>query len=375
MLPGDSENEALVRLLNSAGGPIEHLLLFTPEYEAEHFAAIYGTLVANLPAGAAITIAAEPGARPHIENWPCDTAHIAIIDIPDASITPWARDPLLAAEANGTALLFTTSGLDRRDDLRAANILAEKTDLTCINSPVAFEGGNILVGEHHLFVGVDTLTALGDNGAALFEAALRAFEGGRLEIMPIGSDDDAPSETIRTARAGEEEWQEIFHYHAKEGTRQPVFHIDMFLTLAGKGADGRERILVGDPAMAAEMLGLPPHPRCLAERFDTVAEDLAARGFAITRNPLPMIYMDEPEKRRRIWHYASSNNALVQRGPDIVWLPAYGHDNWQELETTDRRNREIWESLGFEPRMISQAQKLAENLGGLHCLTNVLRRS
>lgn len=364
-----------MRLLSSAAGPIRHLLLFAPEYEAEHFAAMYGALVASLPADAAITVAAEPGARANIEQWPCDTARLAIVETPDTSITPWARDPLLAAEAQGAPLLLVTPELARRDDLRATISLAEKTGLTRILSPMAFEGGNILVGENHIFVGVDTLTALGDDGAALFETALREFEGDRRKIVPIGSADDAPSETIRAAHAGEEEWREIFHYRAKEGTRQPVFHIDMFLTLAGKGADGRERVLVGDPAMAAGMMGLPPHPLCLAERFDAIAEDLEARGFAVTRNPLPMIYMDEPKKRRRIWYYASSNNALVQRNPDIVWLPAYGHDNWTKLEATDRNNREIWEGFGFETRTIGDAQKLAENLGGLHCLTNVLRRS
>ncbi|MBC2777065.1 hypothetical protein [Parasphingopyxis marina] len=364
-----------MHLLCSAAGPIRHLLLFAPEYEAEHFAAIYGALVASLPADAAITVAAEPGAQPHIARWPCDPARLAIVEIPDISITPWARDPLIAAAANGAPALLTTPELERRDDLRAAATLAEKTELASAPSPVAFEGGNILVGESHLFVGVDTLTALGDDGAALFETALRDLEGDRREIVPIGSADDAPSETFRTAHAGEEEWREIFHYRAKEGTRQPVFHIDMFLTLAGKGAGGGERILVGDPAMAAEMLGLPPHPLCLANRFNAIAADLEARGFAVTRNPLPMIYMDDPKKRRRTWYYASSNNALVQREPDIVWLPAYGHDNWPELEITDRQNREIWEGFGFEVRMIGEAQKLAENLGGLHCLTNVLRRS
>ena len=68
---------------------------------------------------------------------------------------------------------------------------------------------------------------------------------------------------------------------------------------------------------------------------------------------------------------------LLQRSSasgNIVWLAEYGHDNWPELAKTDAANRELWQSLGYEVRMIGGGQRLAENLGGLHCLTNVLKR-
>ena len=36
--------------------------------------------------------------------------------------------------------------------------------------------------------------------------------------------------------------------------------------------------------------------------------------------------------------------------------------------------RAIWEEMGYEVRMIADGQRLAENLGGLRCLTNALKR-
>ena len=90
-----------------------------------------------------------------------------------------------------------------------------------------------------------------------------------------------------------------------------------------------------------------------------------------------MIYMDNVEQRTRTWFYANSNNVLVQRSEtegNIVWMPEYGHDNWPELAKTDAATWDIWENLGYEVRVITDGQRLAENLGGLHCLTNVLKR-
>jgi len=228
---------------------------------------------------------------------------------------------------------------------------------------IPFEGGNILIGEEHIFVGADS-------------PAVAELDLGKRETVLIGAP-DYPAETSCPATRGKEEWQEIFHYHNKAGTRQPVFHIDMFVTLAGKGADGRERILVGDPALAAEILKTPLHPFALAQHFDAIASDLTARGFAVIRNPLPMIYKDNVEKCTRTWFYTSSNNVMVQRATaedNIVWIAEFGHDNWPELAKIDAENRAIWEDWGYKVRMIPDGQRLAENLGGLHCLTNVLKR-
>lgn len=363
-------------LLASAGGAIRQVLLFVPASEARQFAPIYSALIAQLPPDAQIALVAEAKALDAIARWPCDPARFSVIEITDKAITAWARDPLLVAQRDGAPVLLATPTLNRRDDLHAAQFAAARLGLPCETFGAMFEGGNVLVGQDCLLVGADSLIALGEDGAARFAAALQAVEGWQRRVVVIDSGPQSPAEHVGKIRVGEDEWDEVLHYRSKQGTRQPVFHIDMFVTLAGPGADGRERVLVGDPALAASLLGTALHPRGPAALFDRVAHDLEREGFAVTRNPLPMIYMDEPDKRRRVWYYASANNVLLQRGAqgDVVWLPAYGHDLWPELAGTDGANAAIWESLGFEVRTIGQAQRLAENLGGLHCLTNVLQR-
>jgi len=177
--------------------------------------------------------------------------------------------------------------------------------------------------------------------------------------------------------SGEDEWQEIFHYHNNTGSHQSIFHIDMFVSLAGKDSTGRQIVLVGDPALAAEILGTPLHPLSLHKYFNEIADDLTAQGLAVIRTPLPMIYTDDAEQRTRHWYYASANNVLVQKTAEkanAVWVAEYGHDHWPELSKTDVCNAEFWETLGFSVHQIPSGQKLAENLGGLHCLAIILQR-
>ncbi len=287
-----------------------------------------------------------------------------MVDVGEAPMTSWACDLFLAGEdVDGSEALLATPSIERREDNRLPGLLADHGRQSLVYASEPFEGGNFLISENHAFVGADS-------------PVIAELEQGDREIVVISAA-DCPAELRLSAHRGDEKWEQIFHYYNKPETRQPIFHIDMFITLAGPGADGRERIMIGDPALAAEIIDVPLHPLALAEQFNAIAEDLTARDFDVIRNPMPMIYMDDVENQKRTWFYASSNNVLVQRTDgdgDIVWLPEYGHDNWPELAKTDAANRDIWENLGYEVRMISDGQRLAENLGGLHCLTNVLKR-
>ena len=137
----------------------------------------------------------------------------------------------------------------------------------------------------------------------------------------------------------------------RSGTHQPVYHVDMFVTLAGRGPDGRYRVLVGDPALASDILDeqLPEHAHGGA--FDEVAAALAAiDGLDVIRNPLPLIYADRPESRTRQWYFASANNCWVQddeAAGRTVWLPEFGQGQWRKLCKTDEANAAVWRALGF----------------------------
>ncbi|WP_337658909.1 hypothetical protein [Sphingorhabdus sp. Alg231-15] len=356
-----------MHLLNSIDGAIEHVLLFVPEHEAQIFSAVYSALINSLPSKTSVSLLVQTGAEVGIDYWDIpdnQRERMIILDAGDAAMTSWACDLFLAgAKSDEQKMLLATPSIERREDNRLPALLAEHGSTPIEYAAEPFEAGNFLISENHIFVGADS-------------AVIAELEQDGREIVTIDAP-DCPAEERRSVHHGDEKWQEVFHYHNKPETRQPIFHIDMFMTPAGPGSDGRERILVGDPAMAAQILHDPLHPLALAERFDTIAADLKARGFDAIRNPLPMIYMDNVDEQMRIWFYASSNNLLVQCSDvegNIVWMPEYGHDNWPELTKTDEANREIWTNLGYEVRMIPDGQRLAENLGGLHCLTNVLKR-
>lgn len=364
--------------LCSDGGEIRHILLFVPEYEAEHFALSYGALIASMASTCQFTLIAEPEALVYIEQWPISKSQadkLTIISAAKHKLTAWARDPALALSKDGRSdsgvQLLASKALDRSNDLAALKLLADKDGFLLLDADIDFEGGNMLFGKDHVFIGADTINAL-DNPAMID----RIIPENARKII-IGCSKAPPVQLTRKAMACQDEWREIFHFHNAQGTRQPIFHIDMFISLAGKDKDGRQVVLVGDPALAAEILEKPLHPLSLSEYFDEVADELTAQGFAVIRNPLPMIYKDDIDARERTWFYASSNNVLVQKEAEkvsAVWVPQYGHDHWPELSKTDAYISEIWDKLGFTVHPIPDGQRLAENLGGLHCLTNVLQR-
>jgi len=315
------------------------------------------------------------------KGWLNGRPNVAAISAPaGASLTPWARDAMLACrDAQGVAAMLGVDRLDRRDDLIAPGLFAEATGLPLHASGVALEGGDILVDADAILVGADTLARMPGGDVEARRAALAAALGetGGRRLVIIGSPHTvAPESRAETIRAGAS-WTETTGYGNRSGTRQPIFHIDMFITLVGKRASGRPIALVGDPAMAAALIGAPPRPDAGQAHFDAIAALLEREGFAVIRNPLPYLPMDETETRRRTWFYAPTNNALVQRDDaagDIVWLPSFGHDHSPELAAVDDRMAAIWRALGFEVRFIPECLLLAENLGGLHCFANVLVR-
>jgi hypothetical protein len=84
-----------------------------------------------------------------------------------------------------------------------------------------------------------------------------------------------------------EQWTEFVYQGNAPGTRQPLFHIDMFISLAGRGEDGRYRLMVGDPREAAILTGEPLKPEAMPEVFDNIAAQLAQSGFAVIRTRSP----------------------------------------------------------------------------------------
>lgn len=281
------------------------------------------------------------------------------------------------------------SGADADDDdtVRYAALVKGATSRS--DSPVWFEGGNILVGDGFYLVGADILDvwcrkhagARGRGPSARSIAKLLAAEwDSHRRPVFIGVEKGLARRGLTQFQyiPGDWSWMErIDQSISQTGSRQPIFHIDMFLSLAGPGPDGKHRILVGDPALASRMLGTKLPPGAPIKAFDEIARSLRAQGFTIIRNPLPLIYADDPGAKLREWFYASSNNCLIERGTDgrnRVWLPQYGFGTWSSLQVTDAANARIWNELGYDVIGAGNFLPLANQLGSLNCIVKVLAR-
>lgn len=276
------------------------------------------------------------------------------------------------------------------DDAHAVGIVARSTSLGHTQVPLCFEGGNMLVGDDFWLLGMDSAVQTyrlglierhhGESrqGALHREFAERLDANRRLHL--IGSRIPVPGFTgaglTKKIAIDGKDWSEQLYRGNHAGTTQPIFHIDAFISLAGRNDDGVYTVLVGDPAMAAELLGndLPHH--AMRPVFDDIADQLTLLGFQVVRNPLPLLYHDDEINRVRSWYFATSNNAVVQiaDGSRSVWLPTYASEKHPELESTDQANTEIWRRLGFETFALEDFNGFARHLGAAHCITKCLAR-
>lgn len=292
-----------------------------------------------------------------------------------AALWGWAQDRCVVCRDDRTGASVILHGLSAEGQDTARFVAIAQAGGRAVATRLRLEGGNILADADLCFVGTD----LAEDNAGLAERFAAEIEG-RRAVVPIGG--EAPlirRGPLRFAiHPGDLRWREALDRGlSRSGTRQPVFHLDMFMTLAGRGPDGRLRVLVGDPSAASVLIGLPLPEGVRQQAFDDVACLVERQGCAVIRNPLPFIYHDDPDARMREWFYASSNNAWVEHvaeGRSRVWLPQYGFGAWPELRATDEANAEIWRGLGFEVVPAGDFLPLADQLGALNCVSKILER-
>jgi hypothetical protein len=331
-------DEGMLQRLLTLSGTFDRISLAVHEGEADAFRAV----VESLGLGAKAEIIEAPAG---------------------AALWPWAQDRVAVFHNdNGVHVLECA---DAADYTGAAAALALGTaNRAALDLPPP--GGNVLVGGKICFVGADFGERRIDTRRALEVVACQPLERRgptRFEMEP-----------------GDLSWrQDIDRSIASDGSRQPVFHIDMFMTLAGTASDGMPRIMLGDPVWASELIGLPLPEGFPLKAFDQIDYGLRLRGYEVMRNPLPFIYFDDPDAKLREWFYASANNCWVECIEDHVgcrvFLPEYGFGEWPELKACDDTNAMLWEGLGFEVIRGGDFLPLADQLGSLNCVTRILARA
>lgn len=386
------------RIVSSAHGSIDHILLTYPRYVQGElsYERVYADLLAKLPKRTEVTIFVHPRVEADLRRVVERTREGATTNLvvsPDfLNFTVWAEDPYVVIQdtdpASTATYLVEPMTFNRSGDALIAERIAQASPFQSTQSPLYFQGGNVLIGDDFVMLGIDylynTLETFRTTGAVSIPAGVEPFDfvtglfdrtfGEEREMVFPGTRLSVPQQQEVPIRVNGQPWTEVRYMGT--GDRQPIFHIDMFLSLAGRAADGRYRVLVGSPGEADRLLGRSPSLYAMHEVFDDIASRLAAEGFDVLRNPLPITYVDYPTERVREWYFATSNNCLVEIDGDSrqVWLPTYGHGPWEDLGATDDANRQIWEELGFEVHLLGDFNVFTQNLGAVHCIKKYLQR-
>jgi len=423
-------------LISSWSGSIDTLLLSFPSYGV-HTAELttgYRSVINSMRAGTRFVVVHHESDRQIVEEWFGAAGHlpanVTYVPMPDyIDFTDWAEDAYLAlVDADDTGehqtYLLEPWSFPRAGDSLIADNVEEFSTVRASQAPLVFQGGNCLIGDDFWLLGTD-----------YFLDTLELIGSGELPVsVPAGT---TPVEFVRelfgrhvdSARelqlVGTKRPLGLKKYYATvesgaylldlpgggTGDLQPIFHIDMFVTLAGRTDDGRFRVLVGSPKLADDLLGTRS-PFGLQNAYDEIAAEFDRRGFAVERNPLvhrPHISQElsfaalrdfaatpdgaelrevvaefaaagaQPEStvQVRSWHHITWNNCLVEHSSSVgrnVYLPTFGHGEQADLAAIDDEMDRLWTGLGFSVVRLADFNAFASRLGVVHCIKKYLAR-
>jgi hypothetical protein len=422
------------RLLSTFSGSIDALLFVWPRYVAgdTRFVAAYRSLIGALRPGTKFVVVHHESIATTVEGWFTGAGHapadLTMVPLPDfTSLTDWAEDAYVALEdtADGTRYLMEPWEFPRAGDALIADAVEEFTDIRASQAPLIFQGGNCLIGDDFWLLGKDyfadsvqltqrprppvtvpTGVTPEDFVRTLFA---RNVDAGRT-LRIVGTETAIPLSPYYATREGANYFLDIATDGA--GTFQPIFHIDMLISLIGRNASNRFEVLVGSPAAADQLLGTSS-PFGLASVYDDIASQLTAAGLVVHRNPL----VHRPTRGRtftlaqlrevasqpqgdeallvavqelvaagagdaspvtiRTWHHITWNNCLVENSASRgkhVYLPTFGHQANADLRPIDTHMKALWEGFGFTVHLLGDFNEFARRQGVVHCIKKYLAR-
>lgn len=423
------------RLVSSHDGAIDSLLLTLPAYsfDSPGLAPAYRSLIAALRPGTRFVVAHPRSRLDDVRGWFDAAGHpaenVTLVALPDwVSFTDWAEDGYVALTdaADGSSYLMEPWEFPRAGDALLAEAVQEHADLTASQAPLIFQGGNCLIGDDFWLLGrdyfADSLNLVvedprppvrlpaGMTPAAFVRELFATYVDGGRELVLVGTERPIPLRDFYASRDGGDYFLEIAGDGV--GVFQPIFHIDMLITLVGRDDTGAFDVLVGSPELGDEALGTRS-PWALQEVYDTIAADLETRGMNVRRNPLvhrPTLGQTlslerlsdiavEPGRESllkavrelqslgaqgatpvtvRGWHHVTWNNCLVENSAakgKNVYLPTFGHGANQDLAVVDEAMRALWaDELGFTVHLLGDFNEFARRQGVVHCITKYLAR-
>lgn len=420
-------------LISSWQGAIERLLLAFPTYgvTSPELAAGYQSVIAAMRPGTEFVVVHHASRRWDVEEWFDGAGHpdgkITYVALPDYVIfTDWAEDAYVALldAADDEAYLMEPWEFPRAGDALISESVQEHVAFRSGQAPLIFQGGNCLIGDRFWLLGKDYFAdsvALiegrdtpvevpeGTTPEAFVTRLFAEYLDAARELVLVGTARPIPMREFYGSRGDEQFYVDIAGDGA--GTYQPIFHIDMFVTLVGADDDGAFNVLVGSPALGDELLGTHS-PFSLSDVYDSIADQLAGHGMKVQRNPLvhrsvlgpaftvaelrflagqpgnaplldavnDLLALGAKETniaRVRSWHHVTWNNCLVENSTAVgrhVYLPTFGHLPNEDLEPVDKEMKALWERLGFTVHMLADFNAFARRQGVVHCIKKYLSR-
>ena len=369
-------------LLADCGGAIRGLAMAVPGgYLAPchgHIKRALGSLIASFDAAARVTVLVRPDDRNACSAWLTELeprCAVTMASVPSGATlkTLWIQDRFLCrgpGDHRRTYLFPPSSAGENMATWLAAVDGSQSEEVR-----VALSGGNCLVGEDYWLVGADSvaqsvafLPADRKNRESAQES-IAAIDRRRLEVVGY-SYADLKNRGIGPCH--ESALLKTAEIVVASELKQPIFHLDLFLTITGETVHGKPLLLVGEPVSPGPDAGLPD--RNYSPQLAAVCCRLRTAGFEIMRNPVAVL----PERRsgggRRFWR--SYNNVILQNRPDrVVWLPQFADVEWPELRQLDEENTRIWrDCLGFAVRRIDGWGAVAALGAGVRCVVKVTER-
>lgn len=288
------------RLIPSADGALDALVLTMPAFvlagQDNPLWKAYQDLLLKIPADTNLYILVHDTVKRKLQNWLEEQGLLVrttLYSVPSSyGRTAWAKDEYkLVLDAKDEKVYMVQPHSSRKASDEYVCYHASKAfGWERVKVPLYFESGNILVGDNFFLLGadhaVDTFMDLNElvpqtktlsAGKALIEPFQKYLDQDRA-LFFVGSALKIPAERRRNFTKEGEEWTEVIHQLNKEGTAQPVFQLNLFLTLAGRSKEGKYRVLVGDPQLAANLLGNHNTELATPEVFDNIAEVLEGLG-------------------------------------------------------------------------------------------------
>lgn len=364
-----------------------------------------------------VVLIAEEGRRDDVAAWvevvapPCaiEIAATAPKDAMGSASTCWTRDTLLVRQQS-SGREYLQPRHDRPSRQKHGEWLSRHDGAPVVDCPVYLPGGDHIVSRTARFVGDISVRWTMRLGLPTYGEALQrlmdldgsqrtivfgfhADDFDRMRCLPVSSIRDAvcedgespsdaelagaPARGSHTDRANVQD--DVRRDTSRtDRLRQWPDHLDVVLTAPGEIRDGREVLILAELTMP-EMEpadGQLDRIRVRNAYLGATAVRLRRLGFHVIRSRIPYL----PGLRNKIEFCSRSyNNVIVDgavrsgRSHRIVWIPAFGEDE-PLLQAFDEKAVQLWQGLGFEPRLVQGWSGVAASNGGLRCATQVLAR-